>query len=141
MASYLAGAATGCLVGVSATFLMLILSSIIPEPHPITERYSIKIFATVTIAVLAITSTSYLLGLTQAVTVLFLLFSVLAIAEVIGMTVSLVAAGVGALALSIWFLPPIGSPTIGKPTDRLLVALFLIGAMIFSRKKSIEGRF
>jgi K+-sensing histidine kinase KdpD len=138
MLNYFAGVATGCLIGVSGAFLMLLFSSIVPEPDSPARRISFPGLASAIVAVLMVAFACYWLKLGEAVSMVFLLLSMLAVARVAGNATSSVAAVVSALTLSILFLPPVGSLYIVQSSDRLLMALFLLGAMIVSRTGFVE---
>jgi K+-sensing histidine kinase KdpD len=140
MLDYLAGVVTGCLIGVSGTFLTLLFSSVVPEPEDAARRISFRRLALATAAVLLVAFVCYWLKLGEAIGVLFLLLCVLAVAHLAGTATSSVTAAVAALTLCVLFLPPVGSLYVGQPSDRLLLALFLLGAMLVSWTGFVERR-
>jgi len=127
--SYLAGLMTGCLLGVSGTFLILFLVSLLPEKNRTARGISSRGF---TFAILIILGLAFVVSLhpDKAVSVLIFFLSVLAIAQIFGQATSLAASALAAVAL---ILPSVGGLRIEQPRDQLLLVLFLLGAMIGSR--------
>src|SRR5262245_45024050 len=119
--TYLAGATTGFLMGVSGTFLVLVIAGALPDRYPslvkrIPSRWLLA-FSVAIIVSFCLLSHAMLWGKT-ATTLLLLLF-VLAASEIAGLPIGLFSSAVAALTLSLIIFPPIGSFWIEQPRDRL----------------------
>lgn len=134
MVGFTAGLAIGCLVGVSGTFLLILLATALSKerPNPMSEL-SPRGFAYPSMALLAVAGVSYPLKLDKDVVVLLFLMTVLVIAKMGGLANGLAASVVASGMLSFLFLPPVGSLMVARPDDQFALALFLLSAIFGSR--------
>jgi K+-sensing histidine kinase KdpD len=134
MAGFIAGLALGCLIGVCGTYAVLILAATTPEPFPVRlKSFSAWKFAVSLLAISAIGGACFKLNAHKSTTVLVLLLGVFLVARLAGIVVGLCASVVSAILLSHLFLPPVGSLRISRPSDQLLLALFLLSSLLGCR--------
>lgn len=134
MAGFIAGLAVGCLLGVSGTFLLILLATALSNKRPsLADELSPRGLAYSAIALLAIAGIAYLLRLDKAAAMLLLFLGVLAIAKLEGLAKGIGASALAAGMLSLLFLPPIGSMRIARPEDQFALALFFLSAIFASR--------
>jgi K+-sensing histidine kinase KdpD len=141
MIVFVAGLATGCLLGVAGTVLLLLLSIGFSEDRPVTINnapFRGLVFAAV--ALVAAFGLSHVLNLHKSSEVLLLLLTILLIAQLGGVTSGLMASGVAAAILSFFILRPVGSFWIAKPNDRFLLALFLLLAIVGCQLIAMRNR-
>ena len=131
MSSFVAGLVTGCLIGVVATLLllMIIAGAKGSESTPAGQIPNRKVFLAA-LALLAICGVCYTLNLEKSA-LLALLLSVLLLAKLGGSKRGIVAAGIAAVMLA-WFLPPNGSLSVIGLDNRLALALFVLGTVVGS---------
>jgi len=128
MFSYMAGVATGCLIGVWATIILLLVVGALPDRVPrFTQQISATAVAPALAMVLALAAGCYYFHLGKNASVLLMLLAVLAVAEFTEFTTSLVVSAAAAIVVAFAFLSP-GTLRIERPKDRLLLALFLLAA-------------
>ncbi len=134
MVPFTAGLATGCLIGVSGTLLLLFLASALSEKRPWGKlAFSSRKLGAAAVVLLAVAGICYVLEFNEAASVLLLLLSVLAIAKLGGLATGVTASVLAAGMLSYFVLPPIGSLKVMYPNDRMVLALFLLSAILGSR--------
>lgn len=134
MQGFLAGLLTGCLIGIAGTLLLLLLAAGISKEHPSNGRwFSVRGMLFVLLGTPGVAIASQSLGLRRSIAVLLLMVAVLIIAKLHGLVYGLAASAVAALALSVLYLPPIGSLLVVRANDQLLLALFLLSGILGSR--------
>ncbi len=133
LSGFAAGVATGILVGVGGTFLILLLVGALTSKRS-EGRSQLSLFklGCVTAAILAIFSVCHALKIGNGVLIVFLLVAVIATAKLGGVAYGLVASSLAAVGLS-WILPPDGSLRISNTSDRLTLAVFLLVTILVSR--------
>ena len=109
MSGFAAGVATGILVGVGGTFLILLVVGALTSKRS-EGRSELTLFklGCVTAAILAIFSICHALKIGNGVLIVFLLVAVITTAKLGGVAYGLVASSLAAVGLS-WILPPDGS--------------------------------
>ncbi len=133
MSGFAAGVATGILVGVGGTFLILLLVGALSSKRSEgSSQLSLFKLGCVTAAILAIFSVCHALKIGNGVLIVFLLVAVIATAKLGGVAYGLVASSLAAVGLS-WILPPDGSLRISNTSDRLTLAVFLLVTILVSR--------
>ena len=133
MSGFAEGVATGLLVGVSGSFLLLLLVGALTESRPGRATHlSLLRLACVATGVFVIFFLSHILGIPKDALMLFLLLCVIATAKFLGATYGLFASAFAALGLS-WILPPDGSLRVSSSSDRLSLALFIFVTIAASR--------
>jgi K+-sensing histidine kinase KdpD len=152
MSEFSSGFVTGCLIGVVAILVVLIIAA---EALIVTlfagtgteerNQPSLVSHGKVSFAaliLLAICGGCYSLNLEKSALLAFLL-SVLLIAKLGGSMRGIVAAVIAALILA-WFLPPTGTLLVSGLDNQLALALFILGAIISSalmgRNQWVERR-
>jgi K+-sensing histidine kinase KdpD len=134
MVGFIAGMAIGCLLGVSGTFLLILLATALSNKRPsLADELSTWRLAYSATALLAVAGISYLLRLDKAAAMLLLFLAVLAIAKFEGLAKGIGASAFAAGMLSFLFLPPIGSIRIARPEDQFALALFFLSALFATR--------
>ena len=134
MGSYVAGLVTGCLLGVSGTFLLLFLVlSLSGQFSTLFKANSLRGIVYAAAVLIAVSGIAHLLRLDKDSAMLLLLLAVLAVAKQGGLVLGLAASAMAAVMLSVLFMPPVGSLFIKGPDDRLALALFLLIAALGSR--------
>ena len=133
MSGFAAGVATGILVGVGGTFLILLVVGALTSKRS-EGRSELTLFklGCVTGAILAIFSICHALKIGNGVLIIFLLVAVITTAKLGGVAYGLVASSLAAIGLS-WILPPDGSLKISNTSDRLTLAVFLLVTILVSR--------
>jgi two-component system, OmpR family, sensor histidine kinase KdpD len=134
MAGFVAGLATGCLLGVGGTFLLILLATALSNKRPhLADELSPRGLVYPVLVLFAVAGISYLLGLDKAAVMPLLLLGVLAIAKLEGLAKGIGASAFAAGMLSFLFMPPIGSLKVTRPNDQLSLALFLLSAIFATR--------
>jgi K+-sensing histidine kinase KdpD len=133
LSGFAAGVATGILVGVGGTFLILLVVGALTSKRS-ENRSELTLFklGCVTGAILAIFSICHALKIANGVLIIFLLVAVITTAKLGGVAYGLVASSLAAVGLS-WILPPDGSLKISNTSDRLTLAVFLLVTILVSR--------
>jgi len=131
MSSFVAGLVTGCLIGIVATLLvlMIIAGAKGTESASAVQVPNRKVFLAA-LALLAACAVCYTFNLEKSA-LLALLLSVLLLAKLGGSKRGIVAAGIAAVMLA-WFLPPNGSLSVIGLDNRLALALFVLGTVVGS---------
>jgi hypothetical protein len=93
MLSYFAGVATGCLIGIFVSFILLLMSSVVTERNQGAQKSAFHASASAIIVVLVVALVCFSLNLGESISTLLLLLFVLAIAQTVGMATSLLATG------------------------------------------------
>jgi len=134
MFTYVAGLATGCLIGVCCTILLLLLSAALTDeyPHELRKISLLQLAATGT-GIFAVAYSAYYMNFEKSAAALLLLLAVLGSAKIGGLVNGFISAALAAGMLCVLFLPPIGSLRIAEPSDRFVLSLFLITAALGSR--------
>jgi len=130
---FAAGVATGLLVGVSGTFLiLLVVGALTSKSSESKSELSLFKLACVTAAILAIFILCHGLKTGNGVLMVFLLAAVIATAKLGGVAYGLAASSLAVAGLS-WILPPDGSLRVSNTGDRLTLAVFLLITILASR--------
>jgi K+-sensing histidine kinase KdpD len=133
MGSFAAGLATGFLLGVCGTFVLLTVSAAFStESARLFRLHSIAGTILSTVALLCIAAFCHRLSIGKDATMLVLLFAVLAVSKLEGLLNGLIATFIAAMILAYWFFPPMGL-LVKSSSDRLALALFLLIATLGSR--------
>ena len=133
MLRFVGGIATGCLIGVSGTLLLLFITAAFSkEISRARWQVSARGFAFAVAPILLIAWAAYTVKLGTTVPVLLLLLTVLLIAGTLDLAASLLATLASAVVLS-FLLPPRETMAIARPRDRWILALFLLIAVLGSR--------
>jgi K+-sensing histidine kinase KdpD len=131
MNGFLAGLITGCLVGVVATLLLLVVvAGSHGAEHPTSNQKPDRRVFFATLGLLAVCGASYAMNLEKSA-LITLLLSVLLIAKLGGTKRGIAAAGLAAGMLA-WFLPPNGSLWVSGLDNRLALILFILGTIVGS---------
>lgn len=134
MIGFAAGIATGCLIGVSGTFLLILLSTSLPgEKKYLQSEFSFRGMTLAALTVLAVAGVAHGLHVHKAGSLLILLLTVLLISRGRDTLTGLTAAGIAAIVAALLFLPPVGSFRIARGQDRLALAIFLLISIVGSR--------
>jgi K+-sensing histidine kinase KdpD len=134
MVGFTAGLAIGSLLGVTFTFLLILLAAALSNKRPsLADELSPRGLAYPATALLAISGVSYFLKLDKAAVMLLLFLAVLAIAKLDGLAKGIGASAFAAGVLDLMFLPPIGSLKVAHPEDQFALALFFLSAIFASR--------
>ena len=134
MGSYLTGLVTGCLLGVSGTLLLLLVGfSFSGQLSNLVKVNPFRGHVYAAAVVITVSGMARLLRLDKESAMLLLLLTVLGVAKQGGLFSGLVASAVAAAALSLLFMPPVGSLFIQARDDRLDLALFVLFAALGSR--------
>ena len=133
MSGFAAGVATGILVGVGGTFvILLVVGALSSKRSEGRSQLSLFKLGCVTAAILAIFSVCHALKIGNGALIVFLLVAVIATAKLGGVAYGLVASSLAAIGLS-WILPPDGSLKVSNTGDRLTLAVFLLVTILVSR--------
>jgi K+-sensing histidine kinase KdpD len=130
---FAAGVATGLLVGVIGTFLLLLVVGVLTSER--TEKrseLSVLKLGYVSAVVLAVFVVCHLYRIPDNALMLLLLLTVVAISRLGGVAYGFTASSLAATML-VWTLPPEGTLRVSSPEDRLAVALFIIVSIFTSR--------
>jgi K+-sensing histidine kinase KdpD len=134
MGGFTAGLATGCLLGVCGTFLLLSIGAAFSgEGARVLHLRSFPGILLSTIALLCIAAFCHRFQIGKDASMLLLLLAVLAVSKMQGLLSGLIAVATAAVILIVWFLPPLGSVMIRSSSDRLALALFVLIASLGSR--------
>ena len=137
---FAAGLVFGCLLGVVATTGTLLLIAVTTsERARKTKGFSPSGLAIGAFAILAVTAVSRLVNLRDGALVLLLLLIVLSVSRLRGLYTALAASAFAALVIAIVF-PPAWSLEVTRPADQLLLALFILGAVLGSHMASGNER-
>jgi len=140
MIGFAAGIATGCLIGVSGTFLLILLSSSLPRGQKYWQsEVSLREIALAALTVLAVAGLAHGLHVHKAGALLILLLTVLLLSRGRSIVTGLASAAVAAIAAALLFLPPVGSFRITHPQDRLALAIFLLISVVAAGLVSSRG--
>jgi K+-sensing histidine kinase KdpD len=141
--SFAVGIATGCLIGVSGTLILLFITGAGSKQISCARwQVSAHGFAIALLPILLVAWAAYTVKLGITVPVLLLLLTVLVIAGTINLAASLFATLAAAVVLS-FLLPPRETIAIARPRDRWILTLFLLIAVVGSRliaAKTKNGR-
>jgi len=139
MGSFTAGLVTGCLLGVSGTFLLLFVGVAFSGHNaPVLRVRSLLRTLVSAIILFCIAAICHLLNIGKDASMLLLLLAVLAVSKLEGLVIGLIASAIAVLILVMAFLPPVGSLMVRNSSDRLALALFILIAGLGSRM--IGGR-
>jgi len=131
MVGFVAGLATGCLIGVSGMFFLLLLSSSLPRAsEQLRREISPRGMLMGALIVLAVGESAHLLHMHKSGFMLVLLLTLMLIAHWGNVVTSLTAALVSSLVAAVFVLPPIGSLRIAQPHDRLALAIFILISIV-----------
>jgi K+-sensing histidine kinase KdpD len=133
MGSFTAGLATGCLLGVAGTYLLLFLAAAFSQGR--TSLFRVRSLPGTLLSLVGlgfIAAICQLLNIGNDASLLLFLLVVLAISKLEGLIGGLIASAVAGLILA-WILPPPGTLLVKSSGDRLALALFLVIAALGSR--------
>ena len=134
MTGFVAGVATGCLVGVTVTIILLLFAATwLAEPQQQSAESSARGVAAACLTILALGAFCYALHLPKAVVMILLLSAVFLIADQTEVLTALIGSGLSTLLLTFLFLPPIRSMRIIRMGDRLSLAAFLLVSVVGCR--------
>ena len=134
MGGFTAGLVAGCLLGVCGTFLLLSIGAAFSnERARVFQIQSVPGALLSAIVLLCIALFCHWMDIGKDASMLLLLLAILAIARFEGLLNGLIATAIAALALVVWFFPPLGSFLVKSSSDRLALALFLLLATLGSR--------
>ncbi len=140
MIGFAAGIATGCLIGVSGTFLLILLSTSLPSGQKYWQsEVSPRGIVLAVMTVLAVAGLAHILHVHKAGSLLILLLTVLLISRGSNTVTGLTSAAVAAIVAALFFLPPVGSFRIAHPQDRLALAIFLLISVVGARLVRSRG--
>ena len=133
MVGFVVGIATGCLIGVSGTLLLLFITAAGSKQISRARwQVSARGFAIALAPILLITWAAYNMKLGITVPVLLLLLTILLVAGTLDLAASLLATVAAAVVLS-YLLPPRETIAIARPRDQWVLTLFLLTAVVGSR--------
>jgi K+-sensing histidine kinase KdpD len=140
MSEFSSGLIVGCLIGVVAVLVVLILAAealivVVFAGARTEERNQSRLVSHgkvffAALMLLTICGGCYSLNLEKSALLAFL-FSVLLIAKLGGSLRGIVAAGIASLMLA-WYLPPTGTLWVSGLDNQLALALFILGAITSS---------
>jgi K+-sensing histidine kinase KdpD len=134
MENFMAGLATGCLLGVSGTFLLLLLGAIFSGEHSLAvDGRSLRAYSLVAIVLVLLSFSAHKFNFDKGSSMLLFLLAILAVSKIGGLINGMIASGIAALSLVVWYFPPLGSLMVKNPADRFSLALFILIAGLTSR--------
>lgn len=134
MGGFTAGLVAGCLIGVCGTFLLLSIGAAFSTDRArVFHLHSVPGAFLSAIVLLSVALFCHWFGIGKDASMLLLLLAILAIAKFEGLLNGLIATVIAAIALIVWFFPPLGSLMVKSSSDRLALALFLLLATLGSR--------
>jgi K+-sensing histidine kinase KdpD len=134
MIVFLAGVATGCLVGVTLTIvLLLFFATWFTEPQKQVVECSLRSIVATSMAILGVGCISYALHLPKAAAMILFLSAVFLIADQFELLAALIASGLSSITLIFLFLPPLHSFRVATTGDRLSLAVFLLASVVGCR--------
>jgi K+-sensing histidine kinase KdpD len=133
MISFVSGVATGCLIGVSVTLLLLLLPPLSSYHDDGINDISPRRLVLAAVALFVVFGLSHALKLDMAAAVLLVLLIVRVIVQLGGIRIGLAASVIAAVVIAFRYLPPIGSIRIAQPNDRFVLILFLLIAVFGTR--------
>jgi K+-sensing histidine kinase KdpD len=134
MAGFAAGVATGCLVGVTVTIVLLLFAAVwFGEPLREVVEASPRGIAAALAVILAVAGFSYVLHLPKAAAMLLFVSAVFLIADQLEILTALISSALSTIMIVFLFLPPTRSVRVAHIGDRVSLAVFLLVSVVGCR--------
>jgi K+-sensing histidine kinase KdpD len=134
MIAFVAGVATGCLVGVTVTIvLLLFFATSFTKPQKQIVDCSLRGIAAISMMIIGLGFISYALHLPKAAAMILFLSAVFLIADQFEILTALIASGLSSITLIFLFLPPLHSFRVATAGDQLSLAAFLLASVVGCR--------
>jgi K+-sensing histidine kinase KdpD len=139
--SFASGLAAGCLMGVGATFiLLLLLGALSDAPSKTLKQFSLAGIAISSATILIMAALFYEMHMPKYVAMLLFLCVLLLIARQGVLLTSTICSGLATIILSWWFFPPTDSILVAEKDDRLALILFFVISIVVCQLISVKKR-